>query len=660
MTDMSSHPPAAHHGPRYLTIPKASTPDRDPRVLVIKLVVAFCLLIVLMAGRDQLNAFILHNQHPRIFLLILATAGIFPISALAYQIFQRETQLQDLQRDFELLGIIRRDPEGAVSEDILRRYSRTYNPWNFTIHVTLVVLLTVLGLSLFFWPPGTGTTDLLDVNTLQAMRYGFVGAYVFSVQLIYRRYTTLDLQPTVYLNCVLTLIAGLVFNYVAFETISSVSLSTDKSSPTTGAEAGIAAIVAFSLGYFPYLAIGWFNRLAHGALAMSQRRSDQLQLGLIDGISQLHETRLRDEGIDNIQNLASVRIDELLLNTRFTAQQVIEWVDQAVLYLYLEPSAIESFRRGGVRTISDFQAYWGPYSVERVNKEFGDQVLGSVVKIVDELREARQSQAQQLQSTCEHLDILYRTTLEGPNMAYVENYWKNTKELAQVVQQSVLGERKAAIQAILAVGKQVYEVGRMHPDDESVRSAAGKLTSLILSDTSFDHLVDEQEIGPDVLVSQAWLVGNAGDYDRATKIYKRVIEQYPDHAMARNNLAFVYADNLRRSEHLDEALRLAEEAVRLGRERGQAIDVPGYLDTLATVKIRLAENETDIVKKRSLLDEAEAHLREADAAPADKRWPTNKKEVDEHFKEINALRSKLEPLTDQETANNRNRANGRR
>jgi hypothetical protein len=398
------------------TTPSTTDYNRE-RWIFGSIVVAFCILVVVMTGWDKLDPFRLH-QNPGAFLLIFATAGIFPISALGYQIFQRETQLEELKRDFKLCEL---EDEG----DLLKLYNSTYNPWNFAIHSALVVLLTVLGLSLFFWPP-----SLLDVNTLQAMRYGFVGAYVFSVQLIYRRYTTLDLQPTVYLNCALTLIAGLVFNYVAFKTISSPSPSTDKPL-TAGAEAGIAAIVAFSLGYFPYLAIGWFNRLAHGALGMRQRQSDQLQLGLIDGISQLHEIRLRDEGIDNIQNLASVRIDELLVNTRFTAQQITEWVDQAVLYLYLEPGEIESFRRGRVRTISDFQAYWGSYRVELVNK------LGCVAKIPSELQQARQSRAQQLQSTCEHLDILYETTKDGPNMAYVKTCRKN---MAKKGQRSVLAD----------------------------------------------------------------------------------------------------------------------------------------------------------------------------------------------------------------------------
>jgi hypothetical protein len=86
---------------------------------------------------------------------------------------------------------------------------------------------------------------------------------------------------------------------------------------------------------------------------------------------------------------------------------------------------------------------------------------------------------------------------------------------------------------------------------------------------------------------------------------------------------------------------LAEKAVRLGREQGLASAVPNYLDTLATVKIRLAENATDIGKKRRLLDEAEAHLQEVDSVPEEKIPPTAKEAIEKHLKEIEALRSKL-------------------
>jgi len=289
-----------------------------------------------MAGRHRLWEFYYNGTDERAFFILFVVAGLFPFSAIAYRIFQRDTQLAELQKEFELLGIVKHESSTSDSsgqEYVLLRYTQSYGLWNFAIQSMFAVYLTAIGLSLFFWPPQIDGNHLLDANTLQAMRYGFLGAYIYSLQLIYRRYTTLDLQPTVYMNCTLTMISGLAFNYVAFQAISKLSATPNANQVATGAEAGLVAIVAFSLGYFPYLALGWFNRLAHTAIGVRQRRSDALQLELIDGISQLHETRLRDEGIENIQNLAAAPIDQLIVNTRFSAQQVIEWIDQAILYL---------------------------------------------------------------------------------------------------------------------------------------------------------------------------------------------------------------------------------------------------------------------------------------------------------------------------------------
>jgi hypothetical protein len=134
------------------------------------------------------------------------------------------------------------------------------------------------------------------------MWYGFVGAYLFSIFWVYRRYTTLDLQPYVYLYCTLTIIAGLGFNHVALEAINKlISSSSSPDADIAGIGAGLVGITAFSLGSFPSLTTRWFNRLAHSVLIESPHRADRFPLGLIDGISRFHESRLLDEGIDNTE-----------------------------------------------------------------------------------------------------------------------------------------------------------------------------------------------------------------------------------------------------------------------------------------------------------------------------------------------------------------------
>lgn len=261
--------------------------------------------------------------------MALLMAGLFPLSAIAFTWMEVPGIVEQAKNDCKMLGA-----DGKWNRYADPTASR-YNPSNYALHYSLAIIATLMGVGLFFRDPDKH----LSINTIQALRLGFLGAYLYCVGLIYRRYTTLDLQPSVYLRCAAGLISGLAFNYVAFTTFDNVSLlhtgdnAIDTQQRFTGTAAAVTAIVAFSLGYFPNLAIGWFTRISHTALQQDVRRSDALPLSLIDGISELHEARLRDQGIDNIQNLATATIRDLVLKTPFDAQEIVEWIDQAVLLL---------------------------------------------------------------------------------------------------------------------------------------------------------------------------------------------------------------------------------------------------------------------------------------------------------------------------------------
>ncbi|GAB4441312.1 MAG: hypothetical protein Kow00120_09760 [Anaerolineae bacterium] len=446
-------------------------------------------------------------------LVIVALAAYFPLTYLAYHNFRRPVQIERLAEDFQLLGLAGRPTTKgaekrakALAEE---RYGASFAPLNYLLHISLAVLLVVVGMMLFFWPPATG--DMLNANALQAMRYGFLGAYLFAAQLVYRRYTTYDLQPTVYLQGALTLIAGLAFNYVAFEAAGYLGAA-PQSEPATGLGAGALAVIAFSLGYFPSLAIRWFNRVAYGAVGIDQRRADALPLGLIDGISQWHEARLQDNGIDNVQNLASADILDLLVNTTFSGQQVIDWIDQSILYLYLEAAMIERFRDAGVRTTSDFRDLWNSADPDM-----------------------KQNFAQQLQSNVAQLDLLHRLTAVGPNLHYVLNYWANAGRLARHRQETYLAQMLSDWRGVLeaAGATPVADTARL----ERLAAQAEALHEEIVEETGREPALPET---PLTLVGQGNLAYHAGELDRAMSFYQRALALDPDAAPAHAALATVY------------------------------------------------------------------------------------------------------------------------
>ena len=75
--------------------------------------------------------------------------------------------------------------------------------------------------------------------------------------------------------------------------------------------------------------------------------SSQLPLSDLDGLTVWHESRFEEEDIENIANMATADLSDLMLNTRIARGRIIDWVDQAMLYVQIGPVA--GGREAGVR-----------------------------------------------------------------------------------------------------------------------------------------------------------------------------------------------------------------------------------------------------------------------------------------------------------------------
>lgn len=611
------------------------------------LLVTAGIVAVLLTTRASLQAIIQGERNSPELLLAFTLMGFFPLSYAAYHLFRSQSRIERLKHDLVLLNY----PEEKAKE----LYEHSHSLSSYLLFIALTMLVTMIGTSLLFTPSLDDYN--VNVNTLLAMRYGFLGGYIFSAYLVYRRYSTNDLNPTVYLYCAFVMIAGIGFNYVAVESLVHIASESNKT-PDTGIGAGLLAVLAFSIGYFPYLAVRWFNNTAYRALQIGQRRADGMPLGILDGISDWHETRLRDNGIDDVQNLAAAEVRDLLVNTAFSAQQVIAWIDQASLYVYLEPSEIQSFRRAKICMLSDFRECWiscGQNDDER--------------KVV----------AQILQSTPEKLDMLYSSTSEGPNIHRVLDYWSRARRDAEATQS------KGKIDALLNVVKaetskftkrdappvdtkkvfsSLNEILEMFSKGSTLMSAEnfGDLYLLIEDNDKalerYDEAIEEDEKNAHIYEKRA--VAHAQDRNYVKAIYDSTqaielipsddrreladayarrayihyyFEQYgnaekdmesastlqPEDSELHNKLASTILNRVSQEDKLLEVvekgnlLEKSQREARMAVEKAKAEVLPNYvdcLDTLAWTKITLAKFRLD----QNKLDESEGFLAEADAS----------------------------------------------
>jgi hypothetical protein len=157
----------------------------------------------------------------------------------------------------------------------------------------------------------------------------FLGAYFFSLQMVFRRYVRGDLRGSAYVAVVMRVILAVVGTWVVTEVAKGAGLGAAKWQLLT---------LGFVIGVFPKVA--WqvvqmaYAKTFKGVLPSLEA---QLPLSELDGLTVWHEARLEEEDIENVPNMATADLVELFVSTRYSPDRLIEWVDQAILLTQLGP-----------------------------------------------------------------------------------------------------------------------------------------------------------------------------------------------------------------------------------------------------------------------------------------------------------------------------------
>jgi hypothetical protein len=171
------------------------------------------------------------------------------------------------------------------------------------------------------WDTGSAAnpTGIWDI-----LKFAFLGAYAFIVQSLIRRFFQSDLRPSAYAGVVLRIIVVLVTMVALHQLLGGVTPATE-------------AAIAFMVGFFPVIALQALQRAAAATLRVFvPQMTPDYPLNQLDGLNVWYEARLVEEGIEDMQNLATANLVDVILHTRVPVGRLVDWVDQAKLYLHLD------------------------------------------------------------------------------------------------------------------------------------------------------------------------------------------------------------------------------------------------------------------------------------------------------------------------------------
>ncbi|WP_236792903.1 hypothetical protein [Amycolatopsis sp. GM8] len=206
--------------------------------------------------------------------------------------------------------------------------------------VFMFTAVLAVGWAAILWDTSFLTTpaDVWDV-----LKYGFIGAYAFVTGMLVRRFFQTDLRPSAYTSAIQRIVLVLLIVAVVHQVAHAIAPA------TLAAEIALA----FMIGFFPLAGLQLINRVATRVFGTIVRPLRQdYPLDQLDGLNLWYEARLLEEGVEDMQNLTSMNLVDVILHTKVPPGRLIDWLDQAFLLTHLDPTnrkEIERTQRDGVQ-----------------------------------------------------------------------------------------------------------------------------------------------------------------------------------------------------------------------------------------------------------------------------------------------------------------------
>jgi hypothetical protein len=301
--------------------------------------------------------------------LFIGMASVLP--AALFLFFHRQ-KVPTLRHNF-LCDVVRLDPNVQTIEDAETTYDDlirdVYGSGTGGVSPgRRLPMLAATGVisGLWIWTMVPGLDDAADVRGLllpqpDVVTFAFLGAYVFAINLLFRRYARADLGPKVYTHIIVRVFAAIVSTWV----LSFAPFAREGDDPRA-----MMLLLAFFVGIVPETATAIIQDLLQQWKAVGRAvpsLGEDHPLSRLDGMTLYDRSHLLEVGIENIESLAHHNIVDIMLWTRIPTPRLVDFVDQAILYLHLRGPVVASrsdgdsdearrlLARHGIRTATDLE-----------------------------------------------------------------------------------------------------------------------------------------------------------------------------------------------------------------------------------------------------------------------------------------------------------------